>query len=380
MDLQENYHKFNDDLLSTVEDLDLAARKYPTVLHVLDHPELRDLFEKIDASANHAKRKGRTFGLLAIGLGLTALMMAAFEHLLHPAEGPASFVDRVREWPTALALVAAGCGLASVLIGGMGVLYAEKKRRWLCQRLITERIRQFHFQTFVCRQVEIMKSLKNEETRAAYCLNRSLWFEEFKAKFAGKLDVEFAETVDEQGGAHVWLHGVPIEPELTHDIKGLDPLFAAYRELRIEHQIRYASYKLADDHRLLSSEPRGQAAMLWNISFASILALCAIHVVVLLVVLLAPSEWSRVNAMIGMVAVLTALVALAARAIEQGLQPEREVERYQQYRAALRAVLERFDLAESQTEKLAIMREMERVSFDEMRNFLITNERSRFVM
>ena len=56
------------------------------------------------------------------------------------------------------------------------------------------------------------------------------------------------------------------------------------------------------------------------------------------------------------------------------------MERYQQYRAALRAVQERFDAAPSQAEKLAVMREMERISFDEMRNFLITNDRSRFVM
>jgi hypothetical protein len=29
---------------------------------------------------------------------------------------------------------------------------------------------------------------------------------------------------------------------------------------------------------------------------------------------------------------------------------------------------------------IEIMREMERMAFDEMRNFLVTNERSRFVM
>jgi Domain of unknown function (DUF4365) len=68
------------------------------------------------------------------------------------------------------------------------------------------------------------------------------------------------------------------------------------------------------------------------------------------------------------------------RAIEQGLQPEREIERYQQYRSAVRAILERYDEAPSQAAKIEIMREMERLSFDEMRNFLITNERSRFVM
>jgi hypothetical protein len=50
------------------------------------------------------------------------------------------------------------------------------------------------------------------------------------------------------------------------------------------------------------------------------------------------------------------------------------------HRSGIRAILERYDEAESQKSKIAIMREMERLAFDEMRNFLITNERSRFVM
>lgn len=38
------------------------------------------------------------------------------------------------------------------------------------------------------------------------------------------------------------------------------------------------------------------------------------------------------------------------------------------------------DEASSQNSKIETMREMGRLAFDEMRNFLITNERSRFVM
>jgi hypothetical protein len=115
---------------------------------------------------------------VAISLGLAALVLAAFEHLSHPAERVGPLLDRLQDWPTILALVAATCGLASVLIGGMGILYAKRKRQWLYQRLTTERLRQFHFQTFVCRIPEILKSLKNDEARADYVRNRSLWFDE----------------------------------------------------------------------------------------------------------------------------------------------------------------------------------------------------------
>jgi hypothetical protein len=74
-----NGRKFNDDLLMQESDRKLAVRKYPTIYHVLDHPELRKLFLQYDEPANLAKRKGRRTGLWAIGLGFGALALAALE-------------------------------------------------------------------------------------------------------------------------------------------------------------------------------------------------------------------------------------------------------------------------------------------------------------
>ena len=48
----EQDHKFNDDLLLTAKDRQFAALKYPTIFHVLDHPELRQLFSHYDKLAN----------------------------------------------------------------------------------------------------------------------------------------------------------------------------------------------------------------------------------------------------------------------------------------------------------------------------------------
>ena len=72
-------HKFNDDLLLHEEDRKLASIKYPTIFHVLDHPELRQLFSKYDTPANHAKRVGLIAGFWAIGFGFGALGIAALE-------------------------------------------------------------------------------------------------------------------------------------------------------------------------------------------------------------------------------------------------------------------------------------------------------------
>jgi hypothetical protein len=78
--------------------------------------------------------------------------------------------------------------------------------------------------------------------------------------------------------------------------------------------------------------------------------------------------------------IVIAVVALAARAFQQGLQPEREIERYQQYRSAVQGILEQFDESDLPSQKVMAMRRMERVAFDEMRTFLITNDRSSFAI
>jgi hypothetical protein len=121
--------------------------------------------------------------------------------------------------------------------------------------------------------------------------------------------------------------------------------------------------------------------ILSQIGFAWIILLLVMHLGVLGGALLPTSIFAFFHSSIAIVIIIwLALAALATRAIEQGLQPEREIERYQQYRSAVRTILERYDEASNQRSKVAIMREMERLAFDEMRNFLITNERSRFVM
>jgi hypothetical protein len=338
-------------------------------MHVLDHPELRQLFAVYDKPANRAKRHARTAGLWAIGLVWVALAMASLEHLL------------AHTWAKPLAVISAVCGLAGVVIGGTGVLFAARKREWLHRRLMTERIRQFHFQTFVFRAPEILHSLDGKEARAAFLLKRKAWFEEFHAYFHGKLDEQLLIVLENEKQTDIWLHETKKEGSNVPEYPALDPLFTAYRELRIKHQVGYANTQLKDDHRIFSALPRRQAAVFSNFSFICIVLVCATHLVVLAAALFANrSTLAAIAAIASTIVIWIAVGALSARAIQDGLQPEREVERYQQYGSAARFVLERFDRAASQGEKFQIMQEMERLAFDEMRNFLISGNRTRFVM
>jgi hypothetical protein len=133
-----------------------------------------------------------------------------------------------------------------------------------------------------------------------------------------------------------------------------------------------------------------QAEVLENISKAGVAWLFLIHAVVLVIAGSAlaaiPLAINGIEArtlvsyIFSIAIIAIAIVALLIRAFQQGLQPEREAERYQQYRSALLRVREQFEAAETPMEKLDSMRQVERVSFDEMRNFLISNERVSFVV
>jgi hypothetical protein len=164
-----NDRKFNDDLLLIEEDRKLASIKYPTIFHVLDHPQLRQLFSKYDTSANRAKRIGLIAGFWAIAFGFGALAVAALElSLVHPAT-----------YGVTLAVISGLSGILSFTIGSVGVLFAGRKRNWLRCRLMGEKIRQFHFQMLVFRIPEILASLKDDTSKALFLSERNLWFETF---------------------------------------------------------------------------------------------------------------------------------------------------------------------------------------------------------
>jgi hypothetical protein len=258
-------HKFNDDLLLHEEDRKLALLKYPSIFHVLDHAELRQLFSKYDVPANRAKHTGLMAGISAIGLGFGALGIAALELLY----------TQHRTYGLALALISGLFGLLSFFIGSVGILFAGRKRNWLRCRLMGEKVRQFHFQMLAFRLPEILASLKNDAGKALFLSERKLSFETFKAQLIGKLDSAFAAIIQEGEHINPWLFGDATREtaaEFQED-EGLNPIFDAYRELRIVHQLDFTNYKLQNDHRVISAMPRRQVTVISQLTFASILLL-----------------------------------------------------------------------------------------------------------
>lgn len=359
-------YPFNDELLFTEADRALAKKLFPAVYPALDDEDLRATFGPIDAAANAAKRRSRRWGMIAVGLVTAALLLASTEPLfekLHWSDDALA----------AMGFVSAALGIPGALLGAFGVLFAKTKREWLEGRLLTERMRQFHFQTFVALMPDILEASRSRDWDA-FTAKRSTLLDKFKKEVIGRKSSLFTAIVegDEQD---VWLiqpAGLPISGiDLDHE------LFKAYRYFRIERQIRFTDYKLNSGRKLFSALPRDQSA---NLGLAAMLCVAGLVTLHILIALGAGFRATEYLYAFHLAAIWFAILALSIRTLEEGLRPGREVERYRAYRSALRSIERRFNDATTVETRYRAMTALETLTFDEMVNFLKSNNEARFVM
>jgi hypothetical protein len=333
-------HRFNDDLLMAASDRIEAKRAFPVIFPVLDDEELRRLFRTFDDPANRAKRRSLLAGTVAVLLVVIALCGTSAEHLYEK--------QRYGEW---IAICSALLGFAGVAIGLGGVMIRRSKQAWLYQRFVGERLRQFHFQTFVCRVGEIVDGLKEDEKQQRFLAARSQRLSEFNLTFVRHVEAEFNAVLQNEEDAAVWLHPVPGKFS-EDDFEGLPAdFFAAYRALRIRHQLQYADWKLRYGQGLIGGlSLRSLESFLAVGSLVATIALLITELLIILPLLAGMATGWEVFA--HWIAICFAIVALGMRTLQDGLQPKRELERYQRYRVAIQDVLRRFDDAESGAAKL----------------------------
>jgi hypothetical protein len=359
--------KFNDDLLLTEADQKLAQERYPEVAHVLNFPDLRHVFARYDADANRAKTISRVAGIVAICLGVLALLGASY-----------TAIYETWRWSRTIGGISAFLGITSLLVASIGALTGQAKQRWLCNRLMAERLRQFQFQTLVCRISEVLESTADQAARDRFMSKRKAWLKEFLRTHQGHLTAKLRSTLDDDGHDHFVLHGPELRPPCTASDHGLLQLFSAYRHLRLEHQLQYANYALRTDQTIFPTSCVRQLRILRDLILGFIFIVFLAHLAVALALF---AHWTRFPALpFHLTIIWLAIGILAVRTVEEGLQPGREVERYTQYRAAMLSLLKRFDDTTSPRERMSVMLETERAAYQEMRGFLKTNDDARYVL
>ncbi len=246
---------------------------------------------------------------------------------------------------------------------------------------MTERLRQWHFQLLARRGQQIEASCKDANEVANFEKERAHWLDDFLIAHEGQLETQLEKLTSEAGHAETWLH----KPAngYSNDSASLEQVFQAYKRLRFDHQRDYAIYKLRTSRdapfwQFLKWPAKLQMAALSGA--ATVCFACALGCSAVLVWGYTFGIATNVELYVRTWAVAVAVVGAALRTLQDGLAPDKEIERYKDYRGRTSQLCDRFEHTIDPKERLRLMEELEIASGDEMRGFLRTHHNAKFVL
>ncbi len=343
----------NDDLKANAPEA-----QEPTVFFAFDFPELLAAFETADSTAGKSRDRNRRMGIAGILLVLAALLYASASPVLVPLLDEATRV--------ALGSLAAAAGLVGTALGVMGLLQKSQRHAWLEARLTTELLRLFHFRYMAANVDQILAAATDTQRQAEYRAARLVAFETLRGKLREPKAAFDAAIRQDLTDPLEWI----VERPIAGDASAARDLFAAWMVLRCNWQLRYCKAKLADHSTGGKLSPVQQEHVFAAFGWGCLSAVAIFHIAHLLL------HWGWLETAI----VWAALIALALRATEDGLKPQREVERYEQYRVGIEVATERFLRSDDLHTRVEVMRSFERVSTQEMRTFLRTHATARYLL
>jgi hypothetical protein len=274
--------------------------------------------------------------------------------------------------------IAAVLGIFSVLIGYTQILTGKEKTRWLINRFWTERLRQLHFQLIVNHLPQVVAASESDAGLQQWLAFRASQLDRFRHDYLRGVDdsdhsLELDEAEESPWLVPEWAVPGPIPEPSEH--------FAAILTLlegqRFVIQQRYTERKL----RRGWHSPQSQAEWVQKLSdaFTALLLLATISAGLGAIVALVIAQNADLHAIAGLVAAVASASVVAMRAMKEGLLVSADAERYRWYIAAVRTLHRRFERAEF-PKKVFLLREMEQVAYQEMRRFMLSATRARFIM
>jgi len=368
-------HRFNDDLLISDHDQRLAKQEYATIYHVLDHPELRNEFERYDKVAIRSRLWVQRIGLLAVMLCALALLGAAVTPLLRQLPGVPEWIFTVLFWGEV-------GGVLGVVIAAGGMWISGHKKKWLEARMIAEVLRIWHFQALICRGKEIESSceLGTTDRPAAYKQSRDLQFQKFFHEWSGSPDSHLAEMIENPESGYQMLHDDPTK--YTPGTPVLEKVFSAYKSIRFRHQANYAAHKLQKQTNKPFSMLKWPAAVLQQrmqgFTASCLMGSLLCSAVIVLGHVTGAAFAHHFGWSVGVIVFL--VLTVAGRTVQDGLAAPEELQRYNDYAGKIRYLLGRFEASGNSAEKLELMVEMERAALEELKGFLRAHFESRFIV
>jgi hypothetical protein len=358
----------NDDLLLEQKALDAFTDDHPDAVPVFSWPALRALFREHDDVANSQRKKNRARGLIGAACGFSSLLLTALTPVI-AADSPRA------AWGLGLAAIL--LAVAGGAIGYSGVLVGRSKWAWLSHRFWTERSRQLLFQLIVnnlalaARVVEKDAGAKGEWEEL-----RAETMRDFKQRMGRDSQLSMQRMRKDIAEDSPWLEpGWAVPPPVPPESAGLDTVFDLLKQQRFDIQASYTQRKLPDSIH----SPRVRLTILRCL--VELLTFLALALAVVLGFLLVGGAMPTDLAVRILVAVSGGMAAavMTLRMLEEGLQLRGEAERYEWYLAAVTLLDRRYHGAAT-AQKVELLRDMERLSYQELRRFTDSFANARFVM
>jgi hypothetical protein len=336
-------------------------------------------FQEYDKEAKVHKRSFERLGLIALVVGLLPLVTSALRMMI----GEPVFASF---W--GIVLGAEFGGVLSVVL----VIWNRVKRHrvlWCQAVFCRERLRQWHFQTFL--DGGLISSLITRR-------------EHFDKEFARRWGVLQQNLRDGYGMMTEFLHDGVESGDLFPEHKFTpypDPslakiVFDALWTLRLEHQLRFSRRKieptgeqagLALEERTTWSESVASATLAGAVIVSALAFFVGIsHLIVWVRQVPAPqgnAPWEdfhiAVSRFLGGLALFLAVVSAGSRAYRAGFTLPDETESYEEYCDRIRELKAVFRTVTNDEERLRLLKHMEEESASELRRFLRMKMRATFV-
>lgn len=355
----------NDDLLLEERARTLLETQYRGALRVFDWPELRAGFKAIDRRAGQSRRRRRRNGVIAASVTTFGAALSA----LLPIAEPLGW--EVQRGVYALAAITSFMGFVATI----WLVHGDREiTAWLESRLQTERLRQLYFQLIGSDPGLAARALTDDAAMHELHRRRDEALGAVAPVLTQTPRAVFTATLEDVNQRHVWLLESfkqelgPLSPSAD-----LDKFFDIMRRQRIGVQADYIREKLAPG----PGSPQSWHAFVKGVSYVSALAaLIASMLIALLLYDGATMDALLVRVLVSLIAFIGVL-ALFVRLLAEGLQVRADAERYVWYRDAVADLDARFNNPDPNV-RAELLREMERASYREMREFLKTHKQARF--
>lgn len=357
----------NDDLVFKKDTKEHLNSLFPNVAPIFMADDLHDFFNSHDWPSITAKKTARKWGKVAILLGLGGIIVAALMPvLLIIFPGFSSPLTKI------LSVIVGALSVSGLAVGYWMALNGKTKRDWMKNRLGTERIRQFHFQSIINNLSIVVEAIETQDfTQWDEIRAKSLArFKNFTNKDTYEILVAVLE--DEAQDA-VWLEDAWHKSDRVDD--ALSPEFMeVWREQRLGVQLRYTRLVLG-----ATGSGMRQRATLIN-GLITGLTLGAMIVSLIVAIFYITDQSALVLAISQAILAILGGGSIAARAFEEGMNFTAEKDRMEWYLASLQGIEGRLRDANTSRDYIQLMREMERLSYQEMHRFLKTMHEAKFVM